>query len=147
MSTVGHTNETQHLNSSQRVTHIKQCGPKVSLIENIPTHNRFAVLNSISNTVCASSCVENVTCNMPTEHFVECKHENSNMSNANLVCNDSELLRENKVTNTMSVDHRDISKAHENIVKSIKPTYGGTGESKILNKNHQIQKTAVSSKC
>ena len=87
-----------------------------------------------------SSCVENVDCNTLTDHFVECKHEHSAMVNANLVHDNSEMLRENNVINNLSVEHRNINTVDENIVRSSKPTFICAGESKISYKSPQVQK-------
>ena len=79
MTNVGRTNKTQQLNSSHKIIHVKKCGPKVLTDKRIPIHNRFAILNNIANTECASSSVENVVGNMLADQFVECKHDISDV--------------------------------------------------------------------
>ena len=88
----GRTNETQHLKSSHKITQVTKCVPKVSIDDRLPTHNRFAILNSIDNTECVVNNVEKIVDRLSGQ-FVDCKYDISDAVNTSLLCNDSKRLQ------------------------------------------------------
>ena len=88
----GRTNETQHLNSSHKITQVKKCVPKVSTDDRIPKHNRFAILNNIDTAECVLGNVEKVVDNKLSDQFVDCKHDISDGITASSLCNDRKKI-------------------------------------------------------
>ena len=116
------------------MTQVTKCVPKVSIDDRLPTHNRFAILNSIDNTECVVNNVEKVVDRL-SDQFVDCKYDTSDAVNTSLLCNDSKRLQQLHGTDNTSHENNNTATVRGNNVTSCQSKVTDAGELKIPRKN------------